>query len=779
MLIFGYRTSERPVSSGQFFCPACESQQSYRRSTTHNRFTFFFIPLFPLPGSSDHTECQKCFRKFNSFDVSFADQGIGATTSDEPMVAELVVGSSDSRSPFSAAAGSEYKTLEKPPDTSAMAIASFVLGLLSPLLLIACGLSIFTSILAVILGHVSLSRIKRSTGALEGRWMAITGLTIGYPVLLLSIVVFTTFFGGVVHGIREGADLATSNSAVVADDPSYRLRNVETAILTPAPEGAGYGNTETAKRLASDFAKKIGIAREALIEGKSGGPFSLSRGKFVVHCELHPGSCVFVVHVPAYRKFAPDAKKVIAQAAWIVAHETLSGTAKSGDDLAVALRGTLLYGTVMTGKTSDSEELADFVTTNRDGLLAFFPAPAVEEPSKSEFEPSFAPDAIAEIDAKSDLDVVDNTASQIELRPTENLEPRPSLAIVPKDDGKVVLSRDNRPALDLDTEQRQEPKHPQSYRDGKSKRREFQLGPNVDQLFQSPMLGWGVACLAFSPDSQTIVCGEPDSKLWWFDIESGQQIGESKKFRQINTLTGLTVSRDGKFLLASDYSGQVFRLSLDESGISDDPLKLIGLESNATVLKASRSADFVLSGSQDGQLMWQPYHGKPSKLRTFQAHSRKVMGVYLPRKGVIGLSTNGREIVRFNLKSATQLEKLKMARPGLQAVCFSSDGSRLAMATGSDIRVFDTENGQLESHLKPSKRGVVWNIVFHPSKPWLVAGGRGTVTLFDVELKQELETYLVDEAYIKNLEVSPDGNMLALSQSRARSTLRVIRLPTE
>jgi len=67
--------------------------------------------------------------------------------------------------------------------TSRLAVASLVLGILGFLF------SILTAIPAVICGHVSLARIKRSSGALSGSGMAIAGLVMGYmEIALLPII---------------------------------------------------------------------------------------------------------------------------------------------------------------------------------------------------------------------------------------------------------------------------------------------------------------------------------------------------------------------------------------------------------------------------------------------------------------------------------------------------------------------------------------------------------------------------------------------------------------
>jgi len=78
------------------------------------------------------------------------------------------------------------------PETSGLAIASLVLGILSFLL------TCLTAVPAVICGHLALSKIKRSGGSLSGGGMAIAGLIMGYvfiamiPILAgLAIPAFT------------------------------------------------------------------------------------------------------------------------------------------------------------------------------------------------------------------------------------------------------------------------------------------------------------------------------------------------------------------------------------------------------------------------------------------------------------------------------------------------------------------------------------------------------------------------------------------------------------
>ncbi len=68
----------------------------------------------------------------------------------------------------------------QPPRTDGGAIASMVLGIAS----IALCLTFLAGIPAIILGHISRSKIKKSMGRLQGDGLALTGLILGYISLL-------------------------------------------------------------------------------------------------------------------------------------------------------------------------------------------------------------------------------------------------------------------------------------------------------------------------------------------------------------------------------------------------------------------------------------------------------------------------------------------------------------------------------------------------------------------------------------------------------------------
>ncbi len=98
-----------------------------------------------------------------------------------------------------------------PPETSKKAIASLVLGIIP--------FSIFTSIPAVILGHIAFSQINKSGGRLQGKGMATAGLILGY----LGIALFPIMAAIAIPNLLR-ARIAANEAAAVAV-----LRDIDTA----------------------------------------------------------------------------------------------------------------------------------------------------------------------------------------------------------------------------------------------------------------------------------------------------------------------------------------------------------------------------------------------------------------------------------------------------------------------------------------------------------------------------------------------------------------------
>jgi len=104
-----------------------------------------------------------------------------------------------------------YETGEQ--HTSGKAVGSLVCGIVW-----LCGL---LSVVAVILGHLSLSEIRRSAGGLKGRGMAVAGLVLGYLGLMVAIAFIARMH---VAGVNT-SDAPNSVRAIVVAEHRYQANN--------------------------------------------------------------------------------------------------------------------------------------------------------------------------------------------------------------------------------------------------------------------------------------------------------------------------------------------------------------------------------------------------------------------------------------------------------------------------------------------------------------------------------------------------------------------------
>jgi hypothetical protein len=104
------------------------------------------------------------------------------------------------------------------PRTSPLAIWSLVLGILG----LTC-FSLFSSIPAVICGHIAHGRIKRSDGMLTGDGMALAGLITGYLGIALAILVIPLMLAVAVPNFAKARASAMKNVCV------NQLREIDAA----------------------------------------------------------------------------------------------------------------------------------------------------------------------------------------------------------------------------------------------------------------------------------------------------------------------------------------------------------------------------------------------------------------------------------------------------------------------------------------------------------------------------------------------------------------------
>ncbi|OWK41939.1 zinc-ribbon domain-containing protein [Fimbriiglobus ruber] len=83
MIIWGSRGREIELESGHFFCPQCESEESYKLYRVATYFTLYFIPLFETENHGEYVKCGGCRGQYKTAVLNYKP----------PTKAELMLGS--------------------------------------------------------------------------------------------------------------------------------------------------------------------------------------------------------------------------------------------------------------------------------------------------------------------------------------------------------------------------------------------------------------------------------------------------------------------------------------------------------------------------------------------------------------------------------------------------------------------------------------------------------------------------------------------------------------
>lgn len=331
MIIFGTTGIQTVESRGSFHCPACGPRAFYQRKSVRRFFTLFFVPLIPLNRMGTFIVCDRCGGNFKPEVLEWG----GVVPRLSPGGPPPLPGSVPSAI---AAAG----TSAQPPaftvdyQSNGMAKASMILGIIGLLTSFLFCPSVFLCIIGLVLGGIGLSRSRKPGTVMGGGKQAIAGMVCS-GLGLLAII-------GLAVAIQPDGGAKTS-----ARSP----REAAMASISVSSDKSAYGNTPEAVQLATQYSAILSGLHQVAFESNRGGSSKPSR--YVVHCELHEGTCAFLVCVPQYRKFTDEAKTSLEDLTWTTAKDILKDR-KSGEtkdlDLCVALKGMVLVGSVMTGSTA-------------------------------------------------------------------------------------------------------------------------------------------------------------------------------------------------------------------------------------------------------------------------------------------------------------------------------------------------------------------------------------------------------------------------------------------
>jgi type IV pilus assembly protein PilA len=145
----------------------------------------------------------------------------------------------------------------QPAQTDGGAVASMVLGIAS----FALCLSFITGIPAIILGHISLSKIKKSMGRLKGEGMALAGLILGYIslpfILIIAAIVIPNLLRARISANEAAAasTVRTLNTTQITYSTTYPEQGYARDLATLGGNCSAGGTAEHACLLDSQLGK--------------------------------------------------------------------------------------------------------------------------------------------------------------------------------------------------------------------------------------------------------------------------------------------------------------------------------------------------------------------------------------------------------------------------------------------------------------------------------------------------------------------------------------------
>jgi WD40 repeat protein len=311
---------------------------------------------------------------------------------------------------------------------------------------------------------------------------------------------------------------------------------------------------------------------------------------------------------------------------------------------------------------------------------------------------------------------------------------------------------------------------------------DVKTGQPVGDMIQN---GSWIKLARFAPDGQRLATFAPDGKvrLWLWDKEiSGWKMVGSLYLGTMQ-LPALQFTKDGQRLMMIGGNGRIQIWDVQNGqllpeGYTPFPelasVNLAAFDPSGTRAALVSGFTLYLWDLDKRRPLGPPrkYEGFNVTSIEFQSNGQRLAVEY--KDGMVRIWDMNKPDAVFERRSkGEEGEEVKLLR-------FSPDGKLLAVVSGSEVRMYDSEQGKLLhkriSHVIHDKSYKILGLAFPDSRRLATAAEDGTVRLWDAMTGDPIARPFRHSKEVRTVEFSPDGQRMVTSS--ADRTARLWEVPT-
>ncbi len=264
-----------------------------------------------------------------------------------------------------------------------------------------------------------------------------------------------------------------------------------------------------------------------------------------------------------------------------------------------------------------------------------------------------------------------------------------------------------------------------------------------------------IGLIFFSPDGTRLFATTNNGDLYCWDIHKRQLLNFSESHS--NEVMTFSFSPDGKTLATGsvDRTIKVWDISTGRRLRT-----IVGHGGWVTSVHFSSDGRYLLSGDADGLIkMWDMVR-KELPLWPDQKPKSILATTFTPANELIAIGRSGDEhLVLWDLSNGKMLSDFGHA-PEISSAAFSKDSALVAVAVGSQIKIYSLATGTLISTLAASGLNV-YSLEFSPDRTKLLSGDRDGNVFVSAVSTGQTEARLDSGNMYYRVVFSPDGKQVA------------------